>query len=105
ERDEWRHLDITELPNGGYVLTGYLDPKGGALVKRALDAVIEREDAEKKAIRPQQVSTMQLPPRPFSSGASAVSTTAEPPAKAAKVGRNDLCPCGSGRKHKKCCGV
>jgi uncharacterized protein len=23
----------------------------------------------------------------------------------AKVGRNDLCPCGSGRKFKKCCGA
>jgi uncharacterized protein len=22
-----------------------------------------------------------------------------------KVGRNDLCPCGSGRKFKKCCGA
>ncbi len=22
---------------------------------------------------------------------------------AAKVGRNDPCPCGSGKKHKKCC--
>ena len=21
-----------------------------------------------------------------------------------KVGRNDTCPCGSGKKHKKCCG-
>jgi hypothetical protein len=21
----------------------------------------------------------------------------------AKIGRNDLCPCGSGRKYKKCC--
>lgn len=21
-----------------------------------------------------------------------------------KVGRNDLCPCGSGKKYKKCCG-
>ena len=25
--------------------------------------------------------------------------------KAPKVGRNDPCPCGSGRKYKKCCGV
>lgn len=25
-------------------------------------------------------------------------------AKAPKVGRNDLCPCGSGKKYKKCCG-
>ena len=22
-----------------------------------------------------------------------------------KIGRNDLCPCGSGRKYKKCCSV
>jgi preprotein translocase subunit SecA len=26
-------------------------------------------------------------------------------AAAAKVGRNDPCPCGSGKKHKKCCGA
>ena len=25
------------------------------------------------------------------------------PASAPKVGRNDPCPCGSGKKHKKCC--
>lgn len=25
--------------------------------------------------------------------------------RSAKVGRNDPCPCGSGRKYKKCCGV
>ena len=24
---------------------------------------------------------------------------------AEKVGRNDLCPCGSGKKYKKCCGA
>jgi preprotein translocase subunit SecA len=24
---------------------------------------------------------------------------------AANVGRNDLCPCGSGKKYKKCCGA
>jgi preprotein translocase subunit SecA len=27
------------------------------------------------------------------------------PAMKAKVGRNDPCPCGSGKKYKKCCGV
>jgi uncharacterized protein len=27
------------------------------------------------------------------------------PAARAKVGRNDPCPCGSGRKFKKCCGA
>ena len=29
---------------------------------------------------------------------------AEPLRTAVKVGRNDPCPCGSGKKHKKCCG-
>ncbi|MGO0943445.1 SEC-C metal-binding domain-containing protein, partial [Clostridioides difficile] len=24
--------------------------------------------------------------------------------KEAKIGRNDSCPCGSGKKYKKCCG-
>ena len=27
------------------------------------------------------------------------------PRAVAKVGRNDPCPCGSGKKHKKCCGT
>ena len=26
------------------------------------------------------------------------------PAKKRKIGRNELCPCGSGKKYKKCCG-
>ncbi len=30
---------------------------------------------------------------------------APPPAPAAKPGRNDPCPCGSGKKYKKCCGA
>ena len=29
----------------------------------------------------------------------------EPPAGEAKAGRNDPCPCGSGKKYKKCCGA
>ena len=33
-----------------------------------------------------------IPPSPF-------------PAQAANVGRNDPCPCGSGKKYKKCCGL
>jgi preprotein translocase subunit SecA len=33
------------------------------------------------------------------------SSSAQTVRRAKKVGRNDLCPCGSGRKFKKCCGV
>lgn len=97
-----RHLDITEGPNGGYVLTGYVDPKGGAMVRGALDAVIEPEDTNREAARREPVSSRQPPAWPFSSPASA---TVEPPAKARKVRRNHPCPCRSGRKHKNCCGV
>lgn len=29
----------------------------------------------------------------------------KPVVKEDKIGRNDLCPCGSGKKYKKCCGA
>jgi len=32
-------------------------------------------------------------------------TTVNTPVKVDKVGRNDPCPCGSGKKYKKCCGA
>lgn len=34
----------------------------------------------------------------------AVAFSREVPARSAKVGRNEVCPCGSGKKFKKCCG-
>ena len=36
--------------------------------------------------------------------ATAVEAAAEPAPTPVKTGRNDPCPCGSGKKHKKCCG-
>ena len=33
------------------------------------------------------------------------STTSSPRKVGEKVGRNDPCPCGSGKKYKKCCGM
>lgn len=40
-------------------------------------------------------------------GRSMADFTAAPPqpASSSKVGRNESCPCGSGKKYKKCCGV
>ena len=37
--------------------------------------------------------------------AGKVAPKASPVKKAPKVGRNDPCPCGSGKKYKKCCGM
>ena len=39
------------------------------------------------------------------SGGGAATATPQPASKGAKVGRNELCPCGSGKKYKKCCGA
>jgi preprotein translocase subunit SecA len=38
-------------------------------------------------------------------GGEASSAVQGPVIKGAKVGRNDPCPCGSGKKYKKCCGA
>ena len=38
------------------------------------------------------------------SGKSDGTTKKEPVKKAEKIGRNDPCPCGSGKKYKNCCG-
>jgi preprotein translocase subunit SecA len=40
----------------------------------------------------------------FGSNAKRVVRTAQP-VRSEKVGRNDPCPCGSGKKYKKCCGA
>jgi len=39
----------------------------------------------------------------FAGGDSSASS--QPVAKGKKVGRNEPCPCGSGKKYKKCCGA
>jgi uncharacterized protein YecA (UPF0149 family) len=53
-----------------------------------------REEARRKAQQEQDLV--------FSSGDSTPRTTKK--RASAKVGRNDPCPCGSGKKYKKCCG-
>ena len=37
-------------------------------------------------------------------GSAAKPQAAKTPVRVTKVGRNDPCPCGSGKKYKKCCG-
>jgi preprotein translocase subunit SecA len=44
-------------------------------------------------------------PAPASRPGAAIATGARSAAAAVKVGRNDPCPCGSGKKYKKCCGA
>jgi hypothetical protein len=63
-------------------------------------ACFDRKPARKPAKEsPNQLAKL-LEPREFSSR-----PTAPPPPKYPGVSRNDPCPCGSGRKFKKCCGA
>ena len=52
----------------------------------------------------QPASPQQMPP-PGAGLPPGMDAPAAPRRETAKVGRNDPCPCGSGRKFKKCCGA
>jgi uncharacterized protein len=43
--------------------------------------------------------------RPTTASTSTFADIPNPLASAGKIGRNDPCPCGSGRKYKRCCGA
>jgi preprotein translocase subunit SecA len=59
--------------------------------------VARREAEELEAAQEQQ-------PMYLSHGDGTESAKAQPAKRANKVGRNEPCPCGSGKKYKKCCG-
>ncbi|HEX9982216.1 MAG TPA: preprotein translocase subunit SecA [Thermoanaerobaculia bacterium] len=75
-----------------------------------VEVVVEREGQQQREQESQRVQR-SLPPQPprqqpmtFSgAGGTAASTTVKKTE--AKVGRNDPCPCGSGKKYKKCHGA
>ncbi len=68
-----------------------------------------REDTVRQILsvvpRVQKVERVQVA-KPTSAGfADGKPAAAKKPATSTKVGRNDPCPCGSGKKYKKCCGA
>ncbi len=54
-------------------------------------------------LRPQQEVKRQKVAKEISTGVSDGTSKAQPVRKDKKVGPNDPCPCGSGKKYKKCC--
>ncbi len=56
---------------------------------------------EEEGVKKQQVQLKQ--PVRYNRGEG--SETNQPVTKGRKIGRNDPCPCGSGKKYKKCCGA
>jgi preprotein translocase subunit SecA len=61
---------------------------------------VTREAAERPAPRP---AAPRPTPAPLSLSRGPSERRAEPSRPGQKVGRNDSCPCGSGKKYKKCC--
>lgn len=59
---------------------------------------VERMEEERRKRREIEEQRMQA------QGASGSSDERLEPAKSDKIGRNSVCPCGSGKKYKKCCG-
>ncbi len=116
--DQWvRHLQDMEHMKEGIGLRGYgqLDPlreyqkEGFALFEELMDRI--REETLRTLFRLQFVAKApeQIPKRKkkalhMSHGDEAAQpTTVRRQGK--KIGRNDPCPCGSGKKYKKCCGA
>ena len=66
-----------------------------------------REDTVRKILsvspKMRQVKRVQVA-NPTSAGFAGEGVRRKPIVKKVKVGRNEDCPCGSGRKYKKCCG-
>nr|WP_297274723.1 preprotein translocase subunit SecA [uncultured Agathobaculum sp.] len=108
------HIDaMTELRNGiGLRAYGQHDPvveykrEGFDMFDAMIDAI--REDTV-RMIFLAQVRTREEPKREqvaketSAAGASDGTTKPEPKRVGKKIGPNDPCPCGSGKKYKKCC--
>jgi preprotein translocase subunit SecA len=115
----WReHLLAMDQMKEGIGLRGYaqVNPlieykrEGLAIFQEMIDRIkrdtvrmlfriqVARNEAEElEAVQQQQ-------PVFFSHGDGGGGAKAQPTKRASKVGRNEPCPCGSGRKYKKCCG-
>ena len=66
------------------------------------------QHAEASAMTPEAAAEADTPPPPVGGRAAPVAASARPETftrEQPKVGRNEPCPCGSGKKYKQCCGA
>ena len=107
------HIDNMDQLRQGIGLRAYgnRDPvieykeEGYAMYEEMLGNI--REDVIKVILRVQPTSKVerkQVTKVTGASGAGDGRAERKPVVKGEKIGRNDLCPCGSGKKYKKCCG-
>ena len=108
------HLDDMEELRDYVGLNSYAqrDPvamyrlQGAELFDQMVDDI--REDTVRGilSVMPRKQSTERVQiAKPTSEGFADGKSIRKKPAVSKKVGRNDPCPCGSGKKYKKCCGI
>ena len=108
------HIDaMDELKKGIYLRSyGQKDPvveyriEGFEMFDELIASI--REDTVKMLLTV-QIRTSEPPKReqvakPLTTNQGDGTVKSTPAKKGHKVGRNDPCPCGSGKKYKKCCG-
>ena len=115
DRHWMEHIDAMDDLKGSIGLQAYAqrDPVNEYRLQGAdmFDAMIAeiREETVRRVLtvvpRPQPIGRVQVA-KPLQEGmAGGAAKKVVVVRKAEKIGRNDLCPCGSGKKYKKCCGA
>ena len=81
--------------------------EGADMFDQMVDDIKEDTVRQILAVQPRPKATERVQvAKPTSEGFGGDKSIARRPVvKAVKVGRNDPCPCGSGKKYKKCCGI
>jgi preprotein translocase subunit SecA len=89
---------LTEYKKEAFEIFGDLI---GRITTDTVSRLFRIQIREDEGIKQKQVQPKQ--PMRYNRGEG--SDTNQPVTRGKKVGRNDPCPCGSGKKYKKCCGV
>ena len=110
------HLEAMDDLKGYVGLNSYAqrDPvaiyriEGADMFDRMIDDIKEDTVRQILGVVPRVQSTARVEvAKPTMAGfeGSGAAKVVRKPAESKKVGRNDPCPCGSGKKYKKCCGI
>ena len=80
--------------------------QGSDMFDQMVDDIKEDTVRQILSVQPRKQATERVQvAKPTSEGYGGDKSIVRKPAVSNKVGRNDPCPCGSGKKYKKCCGI
>ncbi len=80
--------------------------EGADLFDQMVDDIKESTVRQVLTVAPKLQSTERVEvAKPSMAGFAGGKSVVRKPAVSKKIGRNDPCPCGSGKKYKKCCGI